>query len=177
MKDYTLGKGIQFNLIKCTISSEQQEVMLGSRETKLLELFCENPNQVLNKTLMTDTVWGAVVVSETSLTKAISNLRKALSRFSNLVCEIKTIPKEGYIFIFENKCENWNVEENILPEKDGSQTAYLNKNQESHTDNSVLYKKPKNRVKVSFSLISLTIFSSLISSAVTATVLGLINFS
>lgn len=177
MKDYTLGKGIQFNLIKCTISSEQHEVMLGSRETKLLELFCENPNQVLNKTLMTDTVWGSLVVSETSLTKAISNLRKALNRFSHLVCEIKTVPKEGYIFIFENKCEYWNIEENILPEKEKSQTAYLNKNPENHTDNIVLNKKSKSREKINFSLISLTVFSSLISSAVTATLLSLINFS
>lgn len=177
MKDYTLGKGIQFNLIKCTISSEQDEVMLGSRETKLLELFCENPNQVLNKTLMTDTVWGSLVVSETSLTKAISNLRKALNRFSNLVCEIKTVPKEGYIFIFDNKCEHWDIEENILPEKEKTQAAYLNKNKEHYSGNNTLSTKQKNREKINFSLLSLTVFSSLVSSAVTATLLSLINFS
>lgn len=177
MKDYTLGKGIQFNLIKCTISSEQQEVMLGSRETKLLELFCENPNQVLNKTLMTDAVWGALVVSETSLTKAISNLRKALNRFGNLVCEIKTVPKEGYIFIFENKCESWNIEENILPEKEKLPSTYSINNQENYSDNIVFNKKSKKKEKANFSLISLTIFSSLVSSAVTATLISLINFS
>ncbi|EKT60070.1 winged helix-turn-helix domain-containing protein [Providencia sneebia] len=176
MKDYTLGKGVKFNLIKCTISSEHRDITLGSREAKLLELFCENPNQLLDKTLMTDTVWGAVIVSETSLTKAISNLRKALNHFQDLVCEIKTIPKEGYVFIFENKCDSLNIEENILPEKQEKPLSFKNDNQEKHINNEYIVNKKINEHRKSFSLLSLTIFSSLVSSAATVTLFNYLTF-
>ncbi|EMA4781805.1 winged helix-turn-helix domain-containing protein [Providencia rettgeri] len=177
MKDYTLGQGVQFNLIKCTINSEQQEVVLGSREAKLLELFCENPNQLLDKVLMTNKVWGSIIVSETSLTKAISNLRKALSRFHNLVCEIRTIPKEGYIFIFENKCNSLNVADNILPGKDSAKFKVSNNNQEHYLVDIKENEKIEEKKSKNVCLVSLTIISSLISSVITVTLFSLVNFS
>lgn len=46
-------------------------------------------------------MWGKVLVSETSLTKSVSNLRKYLALFDGVTCEIKTVPKEGYMLITE----------------------------------------------------------------------------
>ncbi|OXX32625.1 hypothetical protein B9J90_16830 [Vibrio sp. V09_P4A23P171] len=99
---YFLGNGIIFDSLKREIIVNEQLLRLGGRESEILKLLCENPNMVLTKEDIHIKIWGSIYVSETSLTKAISNLRKALLVIENLCFEIKTIPKEGYILISDS---------------------------------------------------------------------------
>ena len=72
-------------------------------------------NELVSKEQIHQNVWGKVLVSETSLTKAISNLRKCLAQLDSLSCEIKTIPKAGYMLV----CDNGEIFESsgeVLPE-------------------------------------------------------------
>jgi DNA-binding winged helix-turn-helix (wHTH) protein len=59
----------------------------------------------LSKSFINERVWGDVLVAETSLTKAISNIRKALSKYSKISCELKTFSKQGYVLVIENDLE------------------------------------------------------------------------
>ncbi|TOG61299.1 transcriptional regulator, partial [Vibrio parahaemolyticus] len=81
----------------------------------MLKLLCENANVVISKEDIQDKVWGKVLVSETSLTKAISNLRKSLQMLEGVMCEIKTIPKEGYMLILEDENLGLMVTEDAPP--------------------------------------------------------------
>ncbi len=98
-RKFFLGNQVVFDTLKGEISSDLKSVGLGSRDAAILKLLCEQRNKVVQKEDIHQHVWGKVLVSETSLTKAISNLRKSLSLFEDLTCEIKTIPKEGYVLI------------------------------------------------------------------------------
>lgn len=90
-----------FDVLRREISTDKHVVSIGGREAVILKLLCDNVNRVLSKEEIQERVWGKVFVSETSLTKAISNLRKSLAQFDSLACEIKTISKEGYMLILD----------------------------------------------------------------------------
>ena len=77
-RNYTLGKEVIFDALKCEILADEQIVSLGSRDGAILKLLCEQSNTVVLKEEIHEQVWGKVLVSETSLTKAVSNLRKHL---------------------------------------------------------------------------------------------------
>ncbi|AYV25078.1 winged helix-turn-helix domain-containing protein [Vibrio mediterranei] len=102
-RNYILGNQVIFDVLKREIVASDGVVNLGGREAAILKLLCEQSNQVLSKDDIHEQVWGKVQVSETSLTKAISNLRKSFTLFSQLACEIKTVPKEGYILILDEE--------------------------------------------------------------------------
>ncbi|EGQ8095630.1 winged helix-turn-helix transcriptional regulator [Vibrio cholerae] len=100
-RNYTLGKEVIFDTLKCEIFSDKKAVSLGSRDGAILKLLCEQCNKIVLKEEIHEQVWGKVLVSETSLTKSVSNLRKYLALFDGVTCEIKTVPKEGYMLITE----------------------------------------------------------------------------
>ncbi|CAB1261452.1 transcriptional regulator [Vibrio cholerae] len=100
-RNYALGKEVIFDTLKCEIFSDKKVVSLGSRDGAILKLLCEQCNKIVLKEEIHEQVWGKVLVSETSLTKSISNLRKYLALFDGVTCEIKTVPKEGYMLITE----------------------------------------------------------------------------
>ncbi len=99
---YLLGETVAFDTLKREITVNENVYNLGGRESDLLKLLCENQNQVLKKQDIHMKVWGSIYVSDTSLTKAISNLRKQLRVINGLDCSIKTVPKEGYVLISDN---------------------------------------------------------------------------
>ncbi|MGL5108789.1 MAG: winged helix-turn-helix domain-containing protein [Vibrio ordalii] len=98
-RNYVLGQQVIFDSLKGEIFTDEKIVGLGSRDAAILKLLCEKSNHVILKEEIHEKVWGKVLVSDTSLTKAISNLRKSLAVFEEVSCEIKTIPKEGYMLI------------------------------------------------------------------------------
>ncbi|HFQ5289452.1 TPA: transcriptional regulator [Vibrio vulnificus] len=102
---HPLGCGVKFCYQKREIQSSTDVTKLGGREADILLLLLENPNVVLSKSIINERVWGDVLVAETSLTKAISNIRKALSKYSKISCELKTFSKQGYVLAMENGLE------------------------------------------------------------------------
>lgn len=78
LRNYLLGNQVIFDTLKREVLTTDKIISLGGREASILKLLCENANTVITKEEINDKVWGKVFVSETSLTKAISNLRKSL---------------------------------------------------------------------------------------------------
>jgi len=71
-------------------------------EPKVMELFvrlAESPGRVVSKAELLDSVWAGVVVGEDSLTRAMSELRRALGDDARKPRIIETIPKRGYRLI------------------------------------------------------------------------------
>ena len=110
-RNYVLGRDVIFDVLKREVISDYRLERLGGREASILQLLCDRTNRVISKDEMHEKVWGKVLVSETSLTKAISNLRKVLACFGSLECEIKTVPKEGYLLIIEDSLINQSVDD------------------------------------------------------------------
>lgn len=96
-----LEKKVIFDSLKREITINGLPLRLGGRESDILKLLCDTPNTLITKDRLHVEVWGSVYVGDTSLTKAISNLRKALGQIRDARFEIKTVPKEGYIFIID----------------------------------------------------------------------------
>ncbi|EPM5583004.1 winged helix-turn-helix domain-containing protein [Vibrio vulnificus] len=106
MKMYhSIGGGVRFCYQRREIQTSSDVTKLGGREADILLLLLEFPNVVLSKSFINERVWGDVLVAETSLTKAISNIRKALSKYSKISCELKTFSKQGYVLVIENNLE------------------------------------------------------------------------
>ncbi|EKO5173345.1 winged helix-turn-helix domain-containing protein [Vibrio vulnificus] len=106
MKMYhSIGGGVEFCYQRREIQTSSDVTKLGGREADILLLLLEFPNVVLSKSFINERVWGDVLVAETSLTKAISNIRKALSKYSKISCELKTFSKQGYVLVIENDLE------------------------------------------------------------------------
>ncbi|CAB1261372.1 putative transcriptional activator ToxR [Vibrio cholerae] len=162
-KRYFLGNGITFDALKREIIANQQILRLGGRESEILKLLCENPNMVLTKEDIHIKVWGSIYVSETSLTKAISNLRKSLSIMDNLCFEIKTIPKEGYIFISDSMST-------VVPEELPEMSDEIEKNSSSYlsdlkvfgqkSDSKISYFRTPQEFRVMYFVLLSSIFSS-----------------
>ncbi|MCH8500733.1 MAG: winged helix-turn-helix domain-containing protein [Aliidiomarina sp.] len=70
-------------------------VQLEPRLGRLLELFCQRPGETLSRDFLIDEIWAPRVVSEESLTVAISQLRRHL-REGKGPGYIKTVPGQGY---------------------------------------------------------------------------------
>lgn len=98
-----LGNQTVFNVLRQELVSPDRNVKLGGREAEILRLLFVYTNEVVSKEQIHEKVWGKVFVSDTSVTKAVSNLRKSLARFERLACEIKTVPKEGYVLVCESR--------------------------------------------------------------------------
>ncbi|WP_257721203.1 winged helix-turn-helix domain-containing protein [Pseudohongiella spirulinae] len=73
-----------------------------SLEPRLMKLLCrlaEQSNRVISRDELISYLWPRVIVNENSLTRAVSDLRKALRYTPDHSVEIKTIPKRGYSLI------------------------------------------------------------------------------
>ena len=74
---------------------------LGSNESRALGLLIEDPGAIITRTRLHDYVWReqGFEVDDSSLTQAISTLRKALKDSTKSPEFIKTVPKRGYQMI------------------------------------------------------------------------------
>lgn len=82
-------------------SSGNEITRLGSNESRILLLFAEHPNEIITRETLHEFVWRdqGFQVDDSSLTQAISTLRKMLKDTIRAPNYIKTVPKRGYQFI------------------------------------------------------------------------------
>jgi len=90
---------------------DQDPLIQRQLEPRLMRLLClltENVGKVVSRDHLIEKLWPRVVVNENSLTRAISDLRKALSIPGEVTAEgcmelkcvkIKTVPKRGYCLL------------------------------------------------------------------------------
>jgi cholera toxin transcriptional activator len=81
--------------------NEEEIVRLGSNESRILLLLITKPNDVIKREELHDFVWRkqGFEVDDSSLTQAISTLRKALNDSTKQPEFVKTVPKLGYQMI------------------------------------------------------------------------------
>ena len=80
-------------------------------EPRLMHLFCclaANPGRTLSRDDLVAELWPRVIVTENSLTRAVSELRKHLGAAGGGLVKIETVPKKGYRLVVEQS-ENASV--------------------------------------------------------------------
>ena len=73
-------------------------------EPRLMHLLCivaANPGRTLSRNELVAELWPRVIVTENSLTRAISELRKHLASAGGCRSRIETVPKKGYRLVVE----------------------------------------------------------------------------
>jgi DNA-binding winged helix-turn-helix (wHTH) protein/tetratricopeptide (TPR) repeat protein len=74
-------------------------VRVRARIMEVLVFFAGRPGEVITKDTLLDQVWGTDAISESALTRTISELRQALGDDSEHPVFLETIPKRGYRLI------------------------------------------------------------------------------
>lgn len=81
------------------ISRAGQRVHVRAKIMDLLVYFAQRPDAVLSKDALLDGVWGTTDISESALTRSITELRQALGDDADRPSIIETISKRGYRLI------------------------------------------------------------------------------
>ncbi|MDN2481744.1 winged helix-turn-helix domain-containing protein [Vibrio agarivorans] len=81
--------------------STDENIRLGSNESRILLLLAQRPNEVVTRSELHEYVWReqGFEVDDSSLTQAISTLRKLLKDPTKNPEFVKTVPKRGYQLI------------------------------------------------------------------------------
>ncbi len=81
--------------------NSEEIIRLGSNESRILWLLAQRPNEVVSRNDLHDFVWReqGFEVDDSSLTQAISTLRKMLKDSTKSPQYVKTVPKRGYQLI------------------------------------------------------------------------------
>ncbi|MDN3609330.1 winged helix-turn-helix domain-containing protein [Vibrio ostreicida] len=81
--------------------NDDEVIRLGSNESRILLLMAEKPNDIVSRNELHDFVWReqGFEVDDSSLTQAISTLRKQLQDSTKTPEYVKTVPKRGYQLI------------------------------------------------------------------------------
>lgn len=75
------------------------EIAIGERSFRVLRLLIENHGQVVGRKQLMDEAWDDVAVSDDSLARAISDLRSALGDDAANPRYIRTLHRQGYLFV------------------------------------------------------------------------------
>lgn len=99
----SLGQGYSFDRIKHCFASKKNasEIFLSAKEGKIFTYFLEHKNTLLTREELIIAGWNNTHIGYSSLTKAISNIRKAISTVGNLGIEIQTTTSVGYMMIVD----------------------------------------------------------------------------
>ncbi|HAS62793.1 MAG TPA: transcriptional regulator [Vibrio sp.] len=83
------------------MQNDSDVIRLGSNESRILLFLSEKPNEVVSRNELYDFVWRdqGFEVDDSSLTQAISTLRKLLNDSTKSPEFVKTVPKRGYQLI------------------------------------------------------------------------------
>jgi cholera toxin transcriptional activator len=104
MNKYLIGGRFLFDPYNNSLTDQQEPddlVRLGANESRALCLLIEEPGAIIHRNRLHDYVWReqGFEVDDSSLTQAISTLRKALKDSTKSPAYIKTVPKRGYQMI------------------------------------------------------------------------------
>lgn len=101
---FLLAQRFTFDPNSNSLADQQNDndvVRLGSNESRILLMLAERPNEVLTRNELHEFVWReqGFEVDDSSLTQAISTLRKMLKDSTKSPQFVKTVPKRGYQLI------------------------------------------------------------------------------
>ena len=84
---------------QCRLSSGGRIVQVRAKVMDLLTYLAAHPGEVLSKERLLDDLWGSRIVSESALTRTVTELRQALGDDAEAPHLLETIPKRGYRLI------------------------------------------------------------------------------
>ena len=84
---------------QCRISTADRTVQLRAKVMDLLTYLAARPGEVVSKERLLDDLWGSQAVSESALTRTVTELRQALGDSADAPHLLETIPKRGYRLI------------------------------------------------------------------------------
>lgn len=94
------------------VEAAGQDIRLGPVNMQVLVLLLQNAGQLVSRADFFNQVWKNQSVSDDTLTRCISDLRKALEPASNQAQLIETVPKRGYRWlpdVFETSTDDAEV--------------------------------------------------------------------
>jgi DNA-binding winged helix-turn-helix (wHTH) protein/TolB-like protein/tetratricopeptide (TPR) repeat protein len=83
----------------CRLSKDGRTVQVRAKVMDLLTYLAERPGEVIPKGRLLDDVWGSQSISESALTRTVTELRQALGDDAEQPRLLETIPKRGYRLI------------------------------------------------------------------------------
>ena len=92
-------KGFVFCEQQQTLTIEQNTLRIEPMMSELLAYFCQHQNQIISKKQLLDDVWHGRFVSDNTVSKLITKLRKVLQDDARNPKFIVTVPKRGYRFV------------------------------------------------------------------------------
>lgn len=92
-------KDFEFSEQQQTLTYGQNTVRMEPMVSELLAYFCRHQNQIISKDQLLNDVWHGRYVSDNTVSKLITKLRKTLLDDARNPEFISTIPKRGYRFI------------------------------------------------------------------------------
>ena len=84
---------------QCRLSSDGRIVQVRAKVMDLLTYLAAHPGEVVSKERLLDDLWGSRMVSESALTRTVTELRQALGDDAEAPHLLETIPKRGYRLI------------------------------------------------------------------------------
>src|SRR5687767_3652020 len=98
MHDFHVGEWLVQPAL-CRLSKVDRTVQVRAKVMDLLGYFAAHPGDVVTKDILLDEVWGTREISESALTRTVTELRHALGDEVGQPRFLETIPKRGYRFI------------------------------------------------------------------------------
>jgi adenylate cyclase len=89
-------QGIVLDLERHALSNGVGSIDLRPKSFEMLRYFAEHARRVLSKDELLEALWPSVTVTEESLTRCISEIRRAIGDAQQKI--IRTIPRRGYLF-------------------------------------------------------------------------------
>ncbi len=90
---------VDFIALKLFVNDKWHDI--EARQLKLLKLFIENYGQAVSRNQIMDALWNDTIVSDNSVSQAVTQLRKSLQDDKETPRFIKTVPRVGYQLIAE----------------------------------------------------------------------------
>src|SRR5260370_4328213 len=95
---YRMGS-IEIDPSRASILKAGEELRVRPKSLAVLNHLLANRNRIVAKEELFETVWEGTTVTEDALTQCISDLRKNLGDDPRHPQYIRTIPKQGFMFI------------------------------------------------------------------------------
>ncbi|EGQ9302263.1 transcriptional regulator [Vibrio vulnificus] len=114
--------------------SQEKSKKLKSTDSKILELLLHNQGAVVSKECILQEVWGGRIVSASSITQSIAQIRLALGDSGKEQHYIKTVPKQGYMLVVGRVT----FSQPNLSAGDSNDTIDVNENSKQQLKNSLL---------------------------------------
>ncbi len=92
---------VEVDFIALKLCINQQWHDIEARQLNLLKLLIENYGQAVSRNQIMDALWNDTIVSDNSVSQAITQLRKSLHDDKETPRFIKTVPRVGYQLIAE----------------------------------------------------------------------------